>query len=151
MGVVTMRIQFAFRESLSGLAVAVLVVALGVGLAACGDSSSDEADSASGAVGDPAAGEELFNTGLPGIHLGDSCATCHTLNDNMWGPPLDGLSGRAAEVDGMTAVEYLRESILDTTARPSASWDGNFNMPKNYSDVLTEQQIDDLIAYMLTL
>ena len=53
-------------------------------------------------------------------------------------------------VKGKTAEEYLRESILD----PDAYLAGNFQdglMSREYPKVLSEQQLADVIAYLMTL
>lgn len=53
-------------------------------------------------------------------------------------------------VPGQSAEEYLRISILD----PDAYLAGNFQdglMSREYPQALTEQQVSDLVAYMLTL
>lgn len=96
-------------------------------------------EEAASPAGDPAAGEELFAT---------NCSACHAEEDGA-GPPLAGIGERAAtRVDGMSAEEYLHESIVD----PAAYVVEGFApiMPKDYADKLSEEEITDLIAYLLT-
>jgi len=101
-------------------------------------------------AGDALAGERLFNTRLEGIPLEDACSSCHKLTvDTEWAPTLQGISDRAADrVDGMSAAEYLRESIVSPGAYQVEGW-GN-SMPGQYSTVLTEEDIDNLVAFLLT-
>jgi mono/diheme cytochrome c family protein len=104
------------------------------------------------AVGDVAAGEVLFNEPLDGLPHSASCTTCHTL-DGIDGrnPTMVGISAVAASrIGGMSAVDYLRQSILDANAfRPSGDWN-SAPMPYQIPDLLTEDQVNDVIAYLLT-
>ncbi|RPI99975.1 MAG: cytochrome c [Chloroflexi bacterium] len=89
--------------------------------------------------GDAAAGEALFAV---------SCAGCHGEDDGA-GPALTGMGERAeAQVEGMTAVEYIHESIVD----PSAHVVEGFAdiMPKNYEEQLSDEEINNVIAFILT-
>ena len=62
-----------------------------------------------------------------------------------------GISTVAADrVDGLSDVEYLRESITDPSSfKPEGEW-LSAAMPYTYPDLLSEKQIDDVIAYLLT-
>ncbi len=98
-----------------------------------------EATEAAAPAGDPAAGEQLFEA---------SCGACHGAEDGA-GPALTGMGERAAtRVDGMTAEEYLHESIVD----PSAYVVDGFAdiMPKGFADQFSDQELSDLVAYILT-
>jgi mono/diheme cytochrome c family protein len=95
-------------------------------------------------TGDAERGETLFNTGLNG---GVPCSGCHTLTGiDTVGPSLQGLGERAGQHD-MPANDFIRESILN----PGAVRTPGFNdwMPKNYPDLLTDQDIEDLTAFLL--
>jgi mono/diheme cytochrome c family protein len=86
-----------------------------------------------------AAGEELFT---------QTCAGCHGAQDGA-GPALTGMADRAAtRVEGMSAEDYLHESIVD----PSAHVVEGFQdiMPKNYDEQFDDQQIDSLVAYIMS-
>jgi nitric oxide reductase subunit C len=79
------------------------------------------------------------------------CGTCHSLEPDvvLVGPSLAGVASRAeTRVDGQSAEEYLRNSIL----HPSEYVVEGFNdvMQKNFGDVLTADQINDLVAFLLT-
>ena len=108
-------------------------------------------------AGDPAAGERLF-LGQVAVKTarGDvpPCARCHgTTPDGKspLGPSLFGVADRAAtRVRGQDAAAYLRESILN----PDAVLVDNYQegiMYRGYRDSLTDRQLDDLAAYLLTL
>ena len=131
------------RSGWIGLYSAALVCA--VLLAACGGPTP----------GDPQAGKQLFNGE---IALDDPAATpcsqCHSAEPrgiSALGTNLSNIGNRAATaVPGQTAEDYLRTSIVD----PDAYLAGNFQdglMYRRYGSALTPQQIDNLVAYMLTL
>jgi mono/diheme cytochrome c family protein len=113
---------------------------------------SDEQLATAAAIGDIAAGEELFNKRIEGVQHSVSCSSCHTLDgkDSQDAPTLAGISAVAADrVDGMSDVDYLRQSIVDPYAfRVGGEWE--FAMPYRFSDVLSEDEIDNLIAFLLT-
>lgn len=108
---------------------------------------SEEQLAAAAAVGDMAVGEELYGTRLL---LRLACSSCHLLEDSPTAPTHAGLSAVAADrVDGMSAVDYLRQSIVDPGAfLVDGEWADP--MPTEYSDVLSEDQINNLIAFLLT-
>jgi mono/diheme cytochrome c family protein len=101
--------------------------------------------------GDPAAGQELFNQYID--EAGFSCANCHLVDseERLVGPGMLGL-GELAEtrVDGQDAVEYLHNSIIHPNDYVVETYPENL-MPGVYADVLTEEQLDNLVAYLLTL
>ncbi|MBI5667685.1 MAG: cytochrome c [Chloroflexi bacterium] len=97
-------------------------------------------------VGDPARGRELF-TGT------GNCATCHLTDteDVFVGPSLKTIANRAAyKRPGMDAVTYLYNVILnpDQTIIPLTK---PGIMPRTFETKLTDEQIADIIAYLLTL
>jgi len=105
---------------------------------------------AAASSGDADAGETLFRNGM-GAAI--ACTTCHLPDQEMSlvGPGLLGVSEHMHDRDPeMTAEEYLHQSIVD----PNAFIVPNFPpglMPQTYAQTLTEEQIDDLVAYLLTL
>jgi nitric oxide reductase subunit C len=117
------------------------LLVLALALVACGDKSTPAA------AGDAAAGEKLFQeTATP------ACATCHSLEPGVTlvGPSLATIGAEAgSSVSGMSAEAYLRQSIVE----PGANIVEGFNnvMPATYATGLSAQQVDDLVAYMLTL
>lgn len=121
-------------------------------LATCGDTSSDGADNANG-PGDPAAGKDLFHntqemTGAP------TCSTCHPVEPgqpDIDGPNLSSVALRAGQrVPDQSAEAYLRESIVDPYAYVLPGYQSGI-MIRNYEEYLSPQQIDDLVAYLMTL
>ena len=108
---------------------------------------------------------------LPGPILGDpisqgmrafnrqGCAACHTIEDistGQIGPDLSHIAtDGATRVDGLSAEEYIRESILDPTAYlvtdcPTGDCPENV-MPADFTDKMIEADIDNLILFLLTL
>jgi ferredoxin/coenzyme F420-reducing hydrogenase delta subunit len=107
---------------------------------------------ADGSVGsDPAEGEKLYYETSLGTNA--SCRICHTLElgDDGVGPSFGGIAPRAAErIPGMSAEEYLRQSILDPDAFVVDGYPSGLMVP-NLDETLTETQIEDLIAFLMTL
>lgn len=130
----------------------ILVMVLVLGLVACGgDSSPSSDDSQAVAEGDATAGEGLYVQGLIGTQAG--CPTCHSLEPGMigLGPSLATAGAEAgARVAGTFAAVYLRESILAPDVFVVEGFAGGI-MPVTYGDELTEQQVADLVAFLLTL
>jgi mono/diheme cytochrome c family protein len=89
-------------------------------------------------VGDAAAGKTLFT----------SCAGCHGDTDGA-GPARVGMGERAAtRIEGMSATDYLHQSIVEPGAFVV---DGFTNiMPATFGETMSDQEISDLIAYLLT-
>jgi len=104
-------------------------------------------------------GRAAFTATPPG------CAACHSIAPgvNIVGPTLAGIGGTAAarirspEYHGKAkdAATYIRESILDPNAHvltgPTYSAGGRSLMPSDYGQSLTPQQIDQIVAYLLTI
>jgi cytochrome c oxidase subunit 2 len=104
-------------------------------------------------IGDPERGREIFESG-GGVLSSSYCVKCHSLDGSVIdipyaGPSLQGIYGRAGErVAGLSADEYVRQSIVDPAAYVV---DGFQNlMPDSYQLVLSEEDIDALVAFMLT-
>ena len=113
---------------------------------------SAEQLAAAAAVGDIAAGEELFNQPIDEVPHSLSCSSCHSLDgkDSPDGPTLAGISAIAADrVVGLSEVDYLRQSIVDPSAfRVGGEW--RVGMPYQYPDLFSDDQINNLIAFLLT-
>lgn len=101
--------------------------------------------------GDAANGQVLFNELQP--QAGFACATCHYFNQEaqLIGPGLLNVSIRAeTRVPGQSAYDYIHESIVNPSAYVVEGFPDNL-MPKIYAEIFTEQQINDIIAYLYTL
>ncbi len=100
---------------------------------------------------DPVAGRDLYLDTRIGTNTG--CRICHSLEPGrrLVGPSLAGV-GTAAEtrVAGLTAGEYLRQSIVDPDAYIVKGFQAGAMLP-DIAELLTEQQLDDLVAFLLTL
>ncbi|MBI5667218.1 MAG: cytochrome c [Chloroflexi bacterium] len=113
--------------------------------------SADSAPPATAVLpGDPAEGERLFTTVHP--VAGAACSTCHRADSEqrLVGPGLLNIGARAAQrVPGESALDYIRTSIV----KPSAYVVDGYPdiMPKNWGKVFSDDELNDLIAYLLTL
>ena len=126
-----------------GAAVICLTIILAAG---CGGSGGDEEP-----AGSVQAGEKLFKQATIGNQAG--CGTCHSLEAGviLVGPSLADIGSQADKrVSGLSAQEYLRQSILDPNAYTLDGFAANV-MPMVWSDELTKEQVDDLIAFLMTL
>ena len=100
---------------------------------------------------DPAEGEKLYYETSLGTNAG--CRICHSLQPGVTlvGPSFAGIATRAAErVPGVTAEEYLRQSILAPDAYIVEGFPGGQMVP-NLDETLSEDQIEDIVAFLLTL
>ncbi len=100
---------------------------------------------------DPVAGRKLFMGTTLGTNTG--CIVCHSLEPGrrLVGPSLAGVATRApTAVPGLSAEAYLRQSIVEPNAHVVEGYPPN-QMPPNFAETLSEQQISDLVAFLLTL
>lgn len=103
------------------------------------------------AVADAIKGEELFNQTM--IGEGPGCVTCHLLEPDTVkiGPSLYGVATRAeTRVEGLDAEAYLRQSILEPNAYGVLGFPYNV-MYQDFADQISEDELTDLVAYLLTL
>lgn len=132
------------------------VVSLGlVTLAACdgGSTSTNNPAEEPAPVGDAVNGEALFAQPTIGANNAPGCITCHSLEPDIVivGPSQAGLATRAGtRVTGQSAEEYIRTSITEPNAHVVEGFPDGL-MYQNYSTDLTAEEIDDLVAYTLTL
>ena len=97
--------------------------------------------------GNPESGQQIAQT------MG--CAGCHSVDGTtIVGPSWQGLYGKTETFEGgSTAVvdeAYLRESIINPGAKVVAGFP-NGVMPQDFGQKLSDEQIADLIAYILSL
>jgi mono/diheme cytochrome c family protein len=123
----------------------ILLVVLALTVVACGGGGDD----AGGA--DAEAGKKLFASAVIGTQAG--CITCHSLtpDETIVGPSMAGIASRAGStVSGLSAEEYMRESILTPDAHLVETFPAG-TMPQVWGDELSAEQLDQIVAYLLTL
>lgn len=132
-----------------------LLLLVSFGLAACGGGDEPAAPSGgeTSSVGDAANGERLFNQTLIGTASAPGCITCHSLEPGvvLVGPSHSDIGTRAeTAVEGQSPEDYLRESIVEPNAHITEGYTEGL-MHQTYGTELTNTQINDLVAFMLTL
>lgn len=83
------------------------------------------------------------------------CAGCHSVDGTtIVGPSWQGLYGKTETFEGGSTVvvdeAYLRELIINPGAKVVAGFP-NGVMPQDFGQKLSDEQIADLIAYILSL
>lgn len=114
---------------------------------ACGSTDGGDLQGASPVQ----AGEQLFAQDVIGNQTG--CKTCHSLEPDrtIVGPSLAQIGVRAGErVTGISAEDYIRQSILEPDAYVVEGYVRG-TMPGVWDTTLTNEQLDHLVAYLLTL
>ena len=78
------------------------------------------------------------------------CTACHREGAvNKIAPSYDGIAGHAAtRRPPLTAAAYIYESIINLMAYVVTGY--NPAMPQNFSQQLSDRQLSDIIAYLLT-
>ena len=102
-------------------------------------------------LGDPDLGARWFYAEQIGD--GPGCKICHSVvpGEIIVGPSLAGIAQRAAmRSEGLSAEEYIRQSILEPDAYLVEGFSKGV-MYQDYSDELTEQQLNDLVAFLMQL
>lgn len=127
-----------------------------------------ETGSGAAPAGDPAAGQVVFQTSFS-FPDGSSwaCMSCHSVTPDglrLIGPGLfdvsthavhhgpDGIEGAGT---GNAVYDYIHTSVVNPSfyivplAEGEAPW--ALSMPTGFGDLLTEQQLNDVIAYLMSL
>ncbi len=116
------------------LYVVALLLLASLMLAACGGGG----ESGGGAAD---AGKALFAETVIGTQAG--CITCHSLDGSVVvGPSMQGIGSRDEA--------YIRESILDPNADLVEGYPAD-TMPNVWGTELSGEQVDQLVAYLLSL
>lgn len=121
----------------------VLLLACLLALAACGGAEPEAPPATPTLAPAEQAGKAVFVS---------DCGPCHSTSADtiIVGPSLAGVADRAGtRVDGLDARAYLYTSIL----QPGDYIVDGFEhtMPENFGKKLTGEEIDGLVAYLLTL
>jgi len=85
--------------------------------------------------------------------VGFACSTCHAVEGDtvLVGPSLAGIAERASErVDGEAAYDYIYNSIVNPNDYVVDGFVEGL-MPQTYADVFSEEEIDQIIHYLLSL
>ena len=139
------------REVLEKTVSAISTMVFVLILTACGGNAVEGTKEA--AVGDASQGEELYQATVIGAASAPGCITCHSLEEGVTlvGPSHAGIGAKAAEVvQGLSAEDYLKQSIIDPDAHISEGYNAGA-MYANYGRELTDQEIADLAAFLLSL
>ena len=82
-----------------------------------------------------------------------NCAACHALAEDVVivGPSLAHIATRAeTRVEGLSAEGYLRESIVNPNVYIVEGYSEG-SMQQNFGRLLTSEEVDNLIAFLMTL
>ena len=86
----------------------------------------------------------------------EACFACHNLDvrqedvPGQLGPNMADLYERAASrVDDVTAEEYIYQSIVNPRAYVVATYEDAGQMPQNFAEKLSEEEIQGLVAWLL--
>ncbi len=105
------------------------------------------------AVRNAESGAALFVTFQDAAGTGYSCSNCHLADSEKanLGPGLLNIKDRAlTRVEGQSAAEYIYDSIINPMAYLVEGFDAEL-MPQNWSEIYTDLEIFDIVAYLLTL
>jgi mono/diheme cytochrome c family protein len=127
-------------------------------IAACGDTvtaTTSDSPSQTTVDGDPERGRQIWADATDVMDR--PCSACHSIDgtEPTTYPPHNapswlGISERAGStVPGVSAEMYLRESILDPGAYVVEGYTSH--MPEGYKFLLSEDDVNDLTAFLLTL
>lgn len=125
-----------------------LLLVMTASIAACGGGPSPAAVASGGGGGNVADGKKVFNQ-----IASPPCSSCHSIESGVTlvGPSLANIGSSASTIEsGVSAEAYLKQSIVDPNAYVTSGFSANI-MPANYGTQLTEQQINDVAAYLMSL
>jgi len=134
----------------SAKVVALIIVLVTIAACSTGDWPGSFTPATLPAQGNAAQGKALFQAGTL---QATACSACHVVDNSPaeQGPSLVGVATRAESGwSGHSATDYLFRAIVYPNAHIVSGYSGGL-MPSNYGQSLNGQQIQDLIAYLLTL
>jgi len=105
------------------------------------------------ANGNAANGKKIFNSSM--IGKSPACHICHSLEPGkkIVGPSLAGIASDAAgdaKKAGMSTHDMLKQMITDPNAEIAEGFPANV-MPQNFKTELKAKQLDDVVAFLMTL
>jgi cytochrome c2 len=140
-----------------------VLVVLCLLLASCsggGNQGAPSGGQGSGAAGNASNGDKLFHQTSIGSSNAPGCATCHSTEagKTLVGPSLAHIGTDAGNIikgsdykgKAKTAEDYIHESIVDPNAYVVKGFTPGI-MYQNYGKDLQAQDINDLVAYLMTL
>ncbi len=111
--------------------------------------------SLTGVAGDPEMGRKVFANRKQG-----NCLACHTNADlaeesfhGEVGPPMDGVADRWTEAE-LRGIVTNSKMMFEGTIMPAFYVDSGYERPLDDfagQSILTAQQVEDVVAYLLTL
>lgn len=111
--------------------------------------------SLTGVEGDPAEGRKVFADRKLG-----NCLACHMnadLSEESFhgevGPPMDGVAGRWTEAE-LRGIVTNSKMMFEGTIMPAFYIDSGYERPLDDfagNSILTAQQVEDVVAYLMTL
>ncbi|MEO0416200.1 MAG: cytochrome c, partial [Verrucomicrobiota bacterium] len=92
-------------------------------------------------AGDVERGRQIYHQ-----HEIAACVRCHMIDGNGGpiGPALDGIASRKSE-------EYIHESLVSPSAQIAEGFDAKVSPMPPMGVILTEQELADVMAYLMTL
>jgi hypothetical protein len=130
-----------------------LVLLIGLLLVACGNGISGPDGENGELTNDPQRGEELFKMSVIGPNSAPGCITCHSLEEGVTivGPSMANVASRAnSRIPEISSKEYLRESIIEPNAYIVDGFPEGVMYPR-YANDLSENEVSNLVAFLLTL
>ncbi len=116
--------------------------------------SACSSQSAPAGPGNPETGKKLYESKTLGKSSAEGCVSCHNYDaaagKDDKAPYTAGTATRAAtRVPGLSAEDYIRESILNPNAYVVENYKAG-DMYQKWGQDLSPQQINDLVAYLMT-
>src|SRR5690349_16819377 len=125
---------------------------LAMGLSGCGQTSSAQSDLRQAFQAEPQTNQGDANRGVQ-VFSRLPCLSCHTFKGSeskQYGaPPLDHIAQTAAgRLSGVNAAQYIRHALLKPQ---DLRVEGYAQIMPGFGTSLSSNELDDLIAYLLTL
>jgi len=98
-------------------------------------------------------GKALFEMNMIGEKKAPGCIVCHSLepDKNLVGPSMAGIATYAqSAVPGMSAADFLKQAIIEPDKHLMEGYPAGV-MYQNYGKDLPQEDIEALVAFLLTL